>query len=241
MIPVIKEYQYKKHTIRIIEDDVSDESPREYDPLGIIVSFHKNYDWNDSDAPKLSAKDFSSLEEIKEHLIKQEGAVVILPVYMLDHSGQQFSTKPFDCPFDSGQLGFIYTTREKYLKHRNFKRLTKKLKDEAELTLQAEIEDLDQWNRGEAYGFVIDPQGEDDWSGLHDEYGSAYYDVEEAEIVARDSVDRLQAFDEEQEFIKNLPIEELPKYINHEWKYPYASDEAYKNRLKELENAARSN
>jgi hypothetical protein len=228
---MINEFEYNKHTIRIIETDASEESPREYDPLGIMVTFHSNVNYNDL-VPALRASDYESLEAVKAHLIEEYDPVVILPVYLYDHSGMRMSVKPFSDRFDSGQLGFIFTTREKMHKHRTFKRLTKKLRDEAEQQLIGEIETMDQWLSGEAYGFVIDPQSDDDEEGLHEEYGSAYYDAEEAEIVAKDSVDRLRAMDEELELIEALPEEELPKYINHKWKYPHVAGKAYKERLK---------
>jgi hypothetical protein len=230
---MIEEYTYKGHNIRIFESEVSDESPREYDPLGTMLTFHRNVNWTDHEAEGINPKDFEGWEELKQHLIKRHKAVVCLPIYLLDRSGHSISVKPFvGHSMDSGQLGFIYVTRQGMLKHQNFKRLTKKLIDEAEQQLIGEVETLDQWMRGEAYGFVIDPQEDDDEEGLHEEYGSAYYDVEEAKIVATDSVDRLRAMDEELEWIESMPSEELPKYINHKWKYPHVSTAAYKERLK---------
>lgn len=229
---MIKEIDYKGHNIRIIETDAETESPREYDPLGIMVTFHRSIDYNDM-TPALKYSDFNSLDAVKEHLINELGAVVVLPVYMLDHSGYVVSITPFaGHSLDSGQLGFIYTTREKMLKHRTFKRLTKKLLEAAELELTGEIETLAQWLRDEAYGFVIDPDGDDDEEGCLEEYGGGYYDAEEAEIVAIDTVDGLHAQDEELESIRVMPAEDLPKFINHKWKFPHVSDKAYKERLK---------
>jgi len=228
---MIEEFEYKGHTIRFIDSEPEVESPREYDPLGIMVTFHRNVDFNDM-VPPLNSSDFNGWDEMKEHIINKLGAVVILPVYMLDHSGQSLSVKPFSCPFDSGQLGFIYTTREKMLTHRNFKHLTKKLKDEAEQELIGEIETLDQWIRGEAYGFVIDPIDDNDEEGAIEEYGGGYWDTEMAKATAIDTVDGLHAQDEELELIRTMPAEDLPKYINHKWKFTHVSNKAYKERIK---------
>lgn len=39
--------------------------------------------------------------------------VFILPLYLLDHSGITMSVEPFNDPWDSGQIGWIYATRDK--------------------------------------------------------------------------------------------------------------------------------
>jgi hypothetical protein len=41
-----------------------------------------------------------------------ERTVVVLPLYLYDHSGLTISTSPFSCRWDSGQVGYIHTTFE---------------------------------------------------------------------------------------------------------------------------------
>ena len=48
-----------------------------------------------------------------ETVSEKPEADYILPVYMLDHSGLKVNTTGFDCPWDSGQIGWIYTTKDK--------------------------------------------------------------------------------------------------------------------------------
>lgn len=230
---MVKEYKYKNHLIRILNDDGDVESPREDDPLGKMVCFHRRYNLGDEYDYKVS--DFTGWDELEQHLIKKEKAVVILPIYMYEHSDITIKTTPFSCSFDSGQVGFIYTTRDMYLKRRNFKRLTKKLKEEARQILEGEVEMYDQWLRGEFYGYVIDPEDSEDTCGIHDEYAGGFDDVEGAEMDAKAAVDRLSALDEELDLIKNLPVAELPKYINHKWKFPYVAEPAFKERFKTLD------
>jgi predicted Fe-S protein YdhL (DUF1289 family) len=38
---------------------------------------------------------------------------IILPLYLYDHSGITMSTTPFSCPWDSGQVGWMFVTLEK--------------------------------------------------------------------------------------------------------------------------------
>lgn len=80
-----------------------------------------------------------------------ENNVCILPVFMYDHSGITISTGPFSCPWDSGQVGFIYVTKQKYevetQKPFNF--------EDAEFILKGEIETLDQYLTGDVWGYTI--------------------------------------------------------------------------------------
>lgn len=47
------------------------------------------------------------------HRDKALEAYVILPLYLYDHSGITMSTSQFSCPWDSGQVGFIYCPLDK--------------------------------------------------------------------------------------------------------------------------------
>lgn len=72
----------------------------------------------------------------------------ILPVYMYDHSGITISTRPFSCPWDSGQVGFIYVTKETCENiGENF--------NAAERILKSEIEILDQYFTGDVWHYCI--------------------------------------------------------------------------------------
>lgn len=225
-----KDIQYKNHTIRIYEDyDAEVESPRDWDNIGVMVCFHRSKTLGDDHDYKVS--DFNGWDDLKQHLIKKEKAVVILPIYMYSHSGDSVSTEPFSCPFDSGQIGYIYTTREKILEGRSTKRLTKKLKDDAAALLRGEVSTYNQWMQGEFYAYVIDPVDEEDTCGPLDEYCGDYWDEKSAEEDARATIDRLKALEEQQQFIKDIPLKDLPKYINHEWKYPYYAEKLIKERF----------
>ena len=70
---------------------------------------------------------FQSWNELENHLIKKN-AFIVLPIYMYDHSGITISVNPFSCPWDSGQIGFIYISKEKARKEYSKKRLTAKFK-----------------------------------------------------------------------------------------------------------------
>jgi hypothetical protein len=66
-----------------------------------------------------SSEDVSGWETMKEAIMKDEAPVSILPLFLLDHSGLTVSTSAFSCPWDSGQVGYIYsnTLCEEELEH----------------------------------------------------------------------------------------------------------------------------
>lgn len=138
-----------------IEQYSSPESPRSWDNLGICAFFHSRYSFGDK-GHGIDSNDYNDFAEMEKDLRKNHDAVIVLPVYMYDHSGQTISTKPFSCNWDSGQLGVIFATRTELLsEYGNGKnRLTKAIKDKATTYLEGEIETLDQYIKGDVYGFT---------------------------------------------------------------------------------------
>jgi hypothetical protein len=84
-----------------------------------------------------------------------ENNVIYLPIHMYDHSGVTIRTTPFSCHWDSGQLGFIYVTKEKIKKEFQVKRVSKRLFKRVEEFLQAEVKIENDSLTGNVYGFVI--------------------------------------------------------------------------------------
>ena len=223
--------EYRGHTIGLFEDDLGDDTPRGWDNLGILISFHRKHNLTDKDAPELQASDFSGLDEIEAHLIKKEKAIIILPVYAYVHSDITISTKPFDCTFDSGQLGFIYTTRERIKVMYGGQRLTKGLREDCKQSLIGEIETYGKFLRGEGYGFVIDPLNDEDTTGELSEYCGGFLGEDVATVQAQASIDQVIKIEEKAAYIKTMPLEELPKYINHKWEHP-AHEKMFLERMK---------
>lgn len=80
---------------------------------------------------------------------------VILPLYLYDHSGITMNTTGFTCPWDSGQVGWIYATRDAVLKEYGGKNLTAAKREKAENLLCGEVAHYDCYLRGECYGFEL--------------------------------------------------------------------------------------
>ena len=90
------------------------------------------------------------LEAEVERIHKEAlGRYVILPVYLLDHSGLTMRTASFSDPWDSGQVGWIYmplsVARENW----------SSLPEAATSLLRAEVEEYDHYLRGDVWGYTI--------------------------------------------------------------------------------------
>ncbi len=159
-----------------IEPDTNPLNPRtDFDNCGKMVCFHGRY--NLGDEHYIDFRDFDGWEDMRVHLIKDRDAVVILPLYLFDHSGITMATSPFGCRWDSGQVGFIYMDRETILKEApgHPKILTPKAKAWATHSLQSEVRVYDQYLTGEVYGYVVENEAgetvESCW-GFYDEADS---------------------------------------------------------------------
>lgn len=143
------------------------ENPRiDYDCLGVMVCDHRSYNLGDEDglsqAVSLVRQHYpeSVLDEydLRDHptvlkLLNDSDAAVVLPLYLFDHSGITMRTTPFSCPWDSGQVGFIFLSKEKARQEYGWKRLTKQRVEKLESYLCAEVKEYDYYLRGDAWGF----------------------------------------------------------------------------------------
>ena len=64
---------------------------------------------------------------------------------------------PFHCPWDSGQVGYVYMTKAKAIKEWGKKICSKHVKDMVYKCMQHEIEALDNAMTGNVYGYNIEP------------------------------------------------------------------------------------
>ena len=142
----------ENYEIEIFQDE-SPDSPREWDNLGTMVCFHRSYNLGDKHDYRHS--DYDGWEEMEKAIIKNENVGVILPLYLYEHSGITISTTPFACSWDSGQIGFIFISKDKMLKEYGGKIVTQKLKERVEGYLKGEVETYDQYLTGDVYGYKV--------------------------------------------------------------------------------------
>jgi len=139
-----------------IEHDEYVPNPRkEWDCFGTMICFHGRYDLGDEHNLGISTDNFSSWDELEEYLVAEEDAAVILPLYLMDHGGISISTRSFNDPWDSGQVGFIFCTREDIRREFNLKRVSPQALEKARRILESEVKVYDQFLRGEVYCVAV--------------------------------------------------------------------------------------
>ena len=160
----------EKYKLEIFEDlDPTD--PREFDNLGTMVCFHNRYTFGDE--TELKSSDFSSWEELESYLYKREKALIVVPVFLYDHSGLSVNTTGFSCPWDSGQIGFIYASKERIRNDYSCKRISKKLKKQVREMLVSEVDLYNQYLSGDVYGFnLTDRQNGEELSSCYGFFGT---------------------------------------------------------------------
>lgn len=90
----------------------------------------------------------------------------IFPVFMYDHSGVSLSLRPFQCPWDSGQVGYIYVSKAKA--EEEFPNLSDSALEEQVLKIfKGEIAVYSQYLEGEVYGYMEEGGEEDSCWGFY--------------------------------------------------------------------------
>ena len=80
---------------------------------------------------------------------------ISLPMYLYDHSGITMSCAAFSCPWDSGQVGIIYVSKERLRQEYSSKLITPKIREKALSVLRAEVEEYDRYLTGDCWGYEI--------------------------------------------------------------------------------------
>jgi hypothetical protein len=145
MNDIIKKYVNKEKNQEIIVYQDSDiGSPREWDNVTIMSCFHNNY--NLPNETEIETSDFNNWDEMERYILETYDIECILPVSMTDHSGLSFYTGVLN-GWDSGQVGFIFMTKEQRKERGSFV-------DPKEI-LEGQIKQYDQWSNGDIYAFKL--------------------------------------------------------------------------------------
>ena len=209
------------YTYEIKQDEYPVDSPRDWDNLGTMVCWHSRYTLGDeqpNDSPDayqtwlvydyLSASDQYEIDttigwadytteyipdDTKDRIEKLlEKHFVILPLYLYDHGGITISTGGFSCPWDSGQVGFIYASRDDILKEYSCERMSKQVREKVIRLLKAEVNTYDQYLTGDVWGYVISDENEEEVDSCWGFYGYDY-----CESDAQNTIQWLEAKDKE--------------------------------------------
>ena len=91
--------------LKIVREENPIHPRDEYDCIGTMVCWHRRYELGD-EQPK------EDPQEWHEAFIALYPDAIILPLYLYEHSGITMQCAPFSDRWDSGQVGWIYCTRE---------------------------------------------------------------------------------------------------------------------------------
>lgn len=164
----VEHFTVNNHDVFIMTDPDPANPRVEWDNACTMVCWHKRYNLGDK-------HDFATPEDFlawwnENH--KETGTIT--PLYLYDHSGITIRTKPFDCPWDSGQVGWAYITAEQAKSER--------LADPA-TTIEAEVSTYDQFIRGEVYCFSVEDKDGNVIDGSCGYYGLDHVKAEATEVA----------------------------------------------------------
>jgi len=161
-----------------IERDEFPQNPRtEWDNLGTMVCFHKRYNLGDKHGLNITSDDFANWDELEAFLHEQQGALVVLPLFLYDHSGITISTGRFSCAWDSGQVGFIFVSKGRAESEcpRKEAESDAAYNDRIKDYLIGEVKTYDDYLTGEVYGYSVT----DDATGTEGDSCFGFYGYEE--------------------------------------------------------------
>jgi hypothetical protein len=163
-------------TFKLIQE-TSPDCPRENENLGTMACVHGRYNLGDDNAVNELSDIITSHSMYRDSFEEEYNLsnlldlykigekiglfALCLPLYLYDHSGIRMSTSAFSCSWDSGQVGFIYVTKEQARNKFNVKRIGKKLVERINNILLSEVEKYDQFLTGDVYGFEVLDDNED--------------------------------------------------------------------------------
>lgn len=103
-------------------------------------------------------ENYSTLRDMFDYLTRYDAPTyfpendefIVLPLYLYDHSGLSINCSGFLCPWDSGQVGYIFCTKKQATKF-GLEWDTEKIKGH----LKSEVNVYDHYLRGEVYYYTI--------------------------------------------------------------------------------------
>jgi hypothetical protein len=172
-----EQIEYRGFNINVYFDEDARDPRAEFDGLGTMICFHNRYTlgdphkyvnaaeaifhilWEDLDAYTVTMDtDFQYMQSedfAGKYWPKFEKLTITLPLYLYDHSGITMRTDSFECPWDSGQVGFIYISRAKA--REEYGRLTKKNLQRVTTYMTGEVEEYDHFLTGQVFGYQVKP------------------------------------------------------------------------------------
>lgn len=156
----------RSYHLHIEQDEYADD-PRSWDNVTTMACTHRRYRLGDDDTG-YNAGDYNSWADMREVIEADNDVLIIKPLYLYDHSGITISTSPFSCGWDSGQIGWVYITRDQWQSIMQSDPTPEKL----DSVLEAEVKTYDQYLTGDVYHFTLEDDIGNDIDSCSGFYGS---------------------------------------------------------------------
>ena len=151
-----KTVETEKEILKIYQNCSEIDNPRDWDNLGTMACSHKRYSLGDTiEKHEVNFDKYNGWGEAYEAIQRDNDTAIILPLYLYDHSGITMRTTSFNDGWDSGQVGFIFISKEKVREEYSVKRISPKLLERVKGYLLNEVETYDQYLTGEVYSFEL--------------------------------------------------------------------------------------
>lgn len=160
----------KQHLLVVDSDDDAD-SPREYESdYSHMYCWHPRYrlgDKHDYYSPMdflfEIADEYMNVDVIPEdtsletlfNIVKKSDDIVLLPLYLYDHSGITMSTCDFGDRWDSGQVGWIWCTKKEFDERTASTTNLSEWKRTAMEFLKSEVKDYSNYLEGNTYLYEL--------------------------------------------------------------------------------------
>lgn len=131
------------YTLKILHDQDAT-SPREHENLGTLATWHRRYTLGDVQPTESPLEYQASLPENS----------LIVPVYMIDHSGIALSIRDYGDEWDSGQVGIYHLSSEQIIAE--FGSDTPETRAKALGIIKSEIDVYSDYVNGNCWGFVVE-------------------------------------------------------------------------------------
>ena len=114
----------------------------------------------------------------------EKSSAIWIPVYAYIHSGTTIATTPFSCPWDSGQCGIAWMSKEAAISNWGKKAMTPKVREKAIAYIEGHIKTFDQWVQGDVWGYQIKDENDEVVDSCWGFFGQDYAEQEMLEALA---------------------------------------------------------
>ncbi len=87
-------------------------------------------------------------------LLEKSDRAIVLPLYLYEHGGRTIRTTPFSCPWDSGQVGFVFVSKADAKREYGWTRLSASRVQRVISVIEGEVSTYDQYLRNDVWGYT---------------------------------------------------------------------------------------